>query len=105
MSLSTLSSIYKFYDNNVPDYMNEIFSHVECNGIPTGCSYQRLKLSHCKTNQDLRALSCIGPSLWNNIDKSLKTSLSLNAFKHNLKDYYFRKGNKKEWKVIGIIKP
>ena len=105
MSLSTLSSIYKFYDNNVPDYMNEIFSHVECNGIPTRCSYQRLKLSHFQTNQDLRALSYIGPSLWNNIDKSLKTSFYLNAFKHNLKDHYFRKGNKKEWKVIGIIKP
>ena len=53
--------------------MNEIFSHVECNGIPTRCSYQRLKLSHFKTNQDF-----------------------LNAFKHNLKDHYFRKGNKKE---------
>ena len=28
----------------------------------------------------------------------LKTSDSLNAFKHNLKDYYFRKGNKKSEK-------
>ena len=43
--------------------MNESFSHVECNGIPTRCSYQRLKLSHFKTNQDLKALSYIDPSL------------------------------------------
>ena len=76
--------------------MDEIFSHSECNRIPTPYSYQRLKLPHRKTNQSLRALSYIGPSLGNNEDKSLKTSATLNAFKHNIKDYYFRKGNEKE---------
>ena len=76
--------------------MEEIFSDVECNGILTRYSYQKLKLPHRKTNQGLRALSYISPSLWNNQDKSLKTPASLNAFKHNIKDYYFRKGNKKE---------
>ena len=60
---SIYTFFHKFHDNNVPGYMNEIFSHVECNGIPTRCSYQRLKLSHFQTNQDLRALSYIGPSL------------------------------------------
>ena len=76
--------------------MNEVFTHAESNRIPTRCSYQKLKLPHHKTNQGLRALSYIGPSLWNKLDKSLKTSVSLNTFKHNLKDYYFKKGNKKE---------
>ena len=75
--------------------MNEIFSHAESNGIPTHCFYYELKLPYCKTNQGLRALSYIGPSLWNKLDKSLKTPVSLNAFKNNLKDYYFKKGNKK----------
>ena len=46
--------------------MDEIFSHAECNGIPTRYSYQNLKLPHRKTNQGLRALSYIGPSLWKN---------------------------------------
>ena len=54
--------------------MDEIFYHAECDG----------------------ALSYIGSSLWNNQDKSFKTFASLNSFKHNIKDYYFRKGNKKE---------
>ena len=76
--------------------MNEFFTHAEPNGILTRCSYQKLKLPHRKANQGLRALSYIGPSLLNKLDKSLKTSVSLNAFKHNLKDYYFKKGNKKE---------
>ena len=91
-----LSCIYKFHAKKAPDYMDEIFYHAECNGIPTRYSYQKLKLPHRKTNQGLRALSYIGPSLWNKQDKSLKTSASLNSFKHNIKDYYFRKGNKKE---------
>ena len=74
--------------------MNEVFSHAESNRIPTRCFYQKLKLPHRKTNQGLRALSYIGHSLWNKLDKSLKTSVSLNAFKHNLEDYYFKKANK-----------
>ena len=76
--------------------MDERFSHAECNGIPTRYSYQKLKLPYRKTNQALRALSYIGPSLWNHQDKSLKTSVFLNAFKQSIKDRYFRKGNKKE---------
>ena len=92
----TLSSIYKFHPNNAPGYMNEIFSHAECNGIPARCSYQKLKLPHRKTIQGLRVLSYIDPSLWNNFDEALKTSVSFNAFRHKLKDYHFRKGNKKE---------
>ena len=54
--------------------MDEVFSKVEYNGIPTRYSYQKLKLPHRKTNQGLRALSYVGPSLWNNLDKSLKSS-------------------------------
>ena len=57
--------------------MNEIFSLAGYNEIPTRYSYQKLKLSHRKKNQGLRALSYIGPSLWNNQGKSLKTYTSL----------------------------
>ena len=76
-------------------WMN-FFSHAEYTRIPTRYSYQKLKLPHWKTNQGLRALSYVCPSLWNNQDKSFKTSASFTAFKHNIKDYYFRKENKKE---------
>ena len=86
----TLSCIYKFQTKNAPDYMDDIFSHAECNGIPTRYSYQKLKLPRRKTNQGLKALSYIGPSLWNNLHNSLKTSPSLNAFKHNIKYEFFK---------------
>ena len=55
--------------------MNEIFSHAESNGIPTHCSYYELKLPYCKTNQGLRALSYIGPSLWSLYSFSLDVPL------------------------------
>ena len=90
----TLSCVYKFQTKDAPDYMNELFSHAEYNGIPTRHSYQKLKLPRRKTNQGLRALSYIGPSLWNNLDNSLKKSPSLNAFKHNIKHQFFKNANK-----------
>ena len=37
----TLSFVYKFQSETGPDYL-EIFSHVNCNGIPTRYSYQKL---------------------------------------------------------------
>ena len=95
----TLSCIYKFHSKTAPDYMNEVFSHAECIGIPTRYSHQKLKLPKRKTNQGLKALSYLGPSLWNNLDNSLKKSVSLNGFKHNLKDYYFRKNNEQEMSI------
>ena len=69
--------IYKFHGKKAADYVDETFSYAECNGIPSRYSYQKLKLLHRKTNQGLRALSYIGPSLWNNQGKSLKTYTSL----------------------------
>ena len=43
----------------------------------------------------------LSSSLWNNLDKSLETSVLLNVFKHNLNNYYFRQGIK----MIGINNP
>ena len=76
--------------------MNEIFFNAECNGIPTRSSFQKLKLPRRKTNQGLRALSYIGPSLWHNLHKSLKATVSLNAFNHNIKDYFLGKSKEEK---------
>ena len=90
-----LSCIYNFHAKKAPNYMDEISSHAECNSIPTRYSYLKLKPPHRKASQGLRALSYICPSLWNNQYRSLKSSVSLNAFKYNIKGYYLWKGNKK----------
>ena len=62
-------------------------------------SYQKLNVPHRKTNAanvGQNALSYVGPSLWNNLNKTLKTSTSLNTFKHNIKKYCFNELKKKE---------
>ena len=55
--------------------------------------FKKLKLPHRKANQGLRALSYVGPFLWNKLDNSLKMSASSNTFKHNLENQYFRINN------------
>ena len=40
-----------------------------------------------KSIVERKALSYAGPSLWNNLNKILKTSLNLNAFKRNIKQH------------------
>ena len=90
----TLSFVYKFQSNTGRDYLEEIFPHASCNGFPTRYSHQKLNRPHRKTNQGLRVLSYIGPSLWNNLNNFLKTSVSLNTFKHNYKEHFFQKASK-----------
>ena len=53
----TLSCIFKFHVKKAPDYRDEMFSLGEYNGISTRYSYLKMKLSHHKINQGLRALS------------------------------------------------
>ena len=49
---------------------------------------QKLDNPDEKINVGQKALSYAGPSLWNNFNKTLKTSNSLNDFKHNIKQHY-----------------
>ena len=57
------------------------------NGVHTRSSYQKLNVPRRKTNVGQKALSYVDPSPWNNLNKTLKTSNSLNAFKHIMLKY------------------
>ena len=93
-----------FFTKNCPNYLDEIYvplktNGVHTNGVHTRSSYQKLDVPDRKTNVGhltLSALSYVGSSLWNNLNKTLKTSTSLNAFKHNIKQHYFNELKKKE---------
>ena len=69
---------------------------LETNGVHTCLSYQKLNVPHWKTNVGQKVLSYVGPSIWNNLNKTLKTLTSLNAFKHNIKEHYFNGLKKKQ---------
>ena len=76
-------------------YFDEIYVPLETNGAHTHSSYQKLNVPHRKTNVGQKALSYVGPSIWNNLNKTLKTSTGLNAFKHDIKQHYFNELKKK----------
>ena len=91
-----MCSVYKFFNNSCPNYFDEIYFPTESKGVQTRSAHQKLKVPHRKTTIGQRALSYIGPSLWNNLNMKLKSSTNLNAFKHNIKEHYFNELKKKE---------
>ena len=94
---NVLYAVYTiFFTKNCPNYFDETYVLLETNGVHTRSSYQKLNALHRKTNVGQKALSYVGPSLWNNFKKTLKTLTSLNAFKHNIKQHYFNELKKKE---------
>ena len=77
VSQCSLCRIYKFCTKNCPNYFDEIYLPLETNGVHMRSSYQ----NYPKTNSGQKAISYVGPSLWNNLNQKLKTSTSLNTFK------------------------
>ena len=71
----SLCNVYKFFTKNCPDYFDEIYVPLEINGIHTRSSYQKLNVPHRKTNVEQKALSYVGPSLWNNLNRRWKLQL------------------------------
>ena len=96
VSQCSLCSVYKFVTKNCRNYFNEIYVSLEINGIHMRSSYQKPNIPHRKTNIREKAWSYFGPSLWSNLDKTLKTSTSISAFKHNIKQHYFNELKKKQ---------
>ena len=96
VSQCSLCSLYKLFAKNCHNYLDEIYVILETNGVHTRSWYQKLNVPHRKTNVSQKSFSCVGSSVWNNLNKTLKTSASLNTFKHNIKQQYFNELKKKE---------
>ena len=74
----------QFFTKNCPKYFDEIYVPLETNGVHSRSSYRKLNVPHLKTNVGQKAISYAGPSPWKNLNKTLRTSTSLNAFKNNI---------------------
>ena len=55
----------------------------------TRFSFQKLMLPFRSTNRGLRTLGYLGPRLWNGLHTELKSSSSVNNFKHKIKNNFF----------------
>ena len=90
------SIAFKYFDNQCPHYLNEVFMKAPESSSLLRSSYQKLQQPLGKTNTGQNALSFIGSTLWNKVPEEIKRITNLNAFKHNLKKHYskeLRKSN------------
>ena len=69
-SQCVLSSIYKFFNSESPEYFNEIYFPAEPSNINTRSSFQRLK----QPLKCLNSASYSGRSLWNKLPIEIKRS-------------------------------
>ena len=90
-SQCVLSSIYKFFNSESPEYFNETYFPGEPSNINTWSSSQRLRQPLRKPNKGLNSASYSGPSLWNKLPIEIKRSRIANSLKHNVKNHYLKK--------------
>ena len=86
-----VSDIFKFYNNQCPDYFNEVCYPADDNGVATRCCNKKLKLPFRKLKLGIQSLSYVGCSTWNKLPNNVKTTTSLNCFKQNIKKYFLKK--------------
>ena len=90
-----LANIYKFFNKAAPRYISEMYHPVGLSQ-KTRRTFNNLKIPNQITNRGLRTLSYVGPRLWNNLTSNIKSSGSVNIFKHMLKEKFFRELQKEE---------
>lgn len=88
--------IYKYYNKLGPEYISNIFTPVNSSERCTRNSAFKLLKPFRRTVNGQKALSFLGPSLWNSLPNSIKDSPSTNSFKHQIKKHYFKSLNGQE---------
>ncbi len=80
--------IFKFLSNNVPEYIKEMFT--VNNGKYNTRNPNMLKRPFYKTSNGQKAISYIGPKLWDSMPNYLKEKRTIASFKHEYKSHYLR---------------
>ena len=77
--------LFLYFAKTAPAYISEMYNHVE-----------QLKLSNQTTICGLKTLSYIDPKLWNAFQTSILSVNTINNFKHNVKENFFKELQKTE---------
>ena len=85
------SLVYKFLNNNVPDYIRDILNIKEKNHKTRNPNM--LTRPFCSTKKGEKAISHQGPKLWEGIPIDLKSKLNITSFKHEFKNHLLKKTN------------
>ena len=85
------SIVFKYVNNQCPNYLNEVFQSAPENNIRTRGSFFKLKCPFRKTNAGKMALYYFDPTICSKTCNMLKQTNNLKRFKDNLKEHYFKK--------------
>ena len=80
--------IYKYLHNNVPEYINDIFTK-NVKKYNTRNS-NMLKRPPLKTSKGMKAISYLGPKIWDDMPIILKQKQTISSFKHDFKKYHLK---------------
>ena len=80
---------YKFFNNSAPSYMSDIFNQINSNQNTRSSTFG---LEQPAKSKDLgqKGLSYLGPKFWNPLASQIKSVKSTNAFKHAIKNDFFK---------------
>ena len=85
----------KFFKGTAPAYADEIFQPVDQSRV-TRRSKFKLNLPIRKSSAGQKCLSYMGPKIWNSLSSDLKSTNSVNSFKHKIKDNFFQNIQREE---------
>ena len=69
--------------------MDEMFNSADQCEIKTRSSSNKLIQPHRNRESGYKAISYLGPKLWNNLQLNTKTSINPNSLKHIVKKLFF----------------
>ena len=71
----TVSEIFKFYNDQCPDYFIDVFCPVDNNGVAMRSCNKKLKLSFCKLKLGMQSLSYVVVGLVYGMNSPITLSL------------------------------
>ena len=86
-----VSDVFKYYNNHCPDYLDELLCPVKDNGVAAHCNNKKSELPFCKLKSGMQSLLYVVSSAFKKLPNNLKTTTSINCFKHNIKKYFLKK--------------
>ena len=89
------ANIFKFFNNMSPAYTCKLYQPFNL-GHNTRRSNYRLQLPYRNTSYGHKALSFLGPKLWNNLPAKVKSCSNINTFKHDIKKLFLKELQKKD---------
>ena len=72
--------VFKYFNEQCPNYLNEVLDVAIENNFQSRCSFQKLKYPFCTTNPGQLVLSYIGPTFRKKTPVTLRRTKNLSTF-------------------------